>query len=60
MVNFRLSILLKILDNYIKSGQGKKAIRRIFHKISLDDFEKAKLEEIKAVIYKDKVPLPSK
>ena len=48
----------KILDFYIKHKKGEKSIRKIYHFVSYDEFEKEMMQQLKKLIEQDNLQLP--
>lgn len=46
-------------DHYIRHGEGKKSIRKIFANVRYEEFETKKLKEFEALIAKENVQLPA-
>lgn len=54
-----MNLFLLHSDYYIKHGEGEKSIRKIFHFVEYDDFEKNFLIKFKEYINSKKIILPS-
>jgi len=54
-----ISRCLDFLGSYIKKGEGKKSVRKIYHNVPYDDFEMEKIREFREVIQKEGIQLPS-
>jgi len=46
-------------EHYIRHGEGKKSIRKIFANVKIYEDEQKKLKEFEELISKEKVELPS-
>jgi len=46
-------------DHYIRHGEGKKSVRKIFSDVKMNEEEQKKLKEFEELIVKEKVELPS-
>ena len=48
------------LDRYIKSGTGKRAIRKIFYGVKYDNFEQEHIQQLQNLIKSKKVIFPQR
>ena len=54
--------MLNIINSgeYIKHGEKKKIVRKIFHFVNYDDYENSKIKELMDAIHEEKIVLPPK
>lgn len=59
IVHDRNNFIYKLKAHYIKHGEGKNHVRKIFFNVEYDDYEKQKIKEFEELIRKHDVQLPA-